>query len=120
MRGGTGEHGLIIRSDNGPQMTSREFATLLSKFEKKLEHEFIPVQTPNKNAHIESFFSILEIEFLSVTYFATFAEAYEKTKRFIRFYNEKRIHGSLGYITPTEAMVKFKRGELLNIEIINM
>lgn len=116
----TDEHQLVIRSDNGPQMTSREFAQWLSNLEKKLMHEFIPVQTPNKNAHIESFFSILEVEFLCVTYFATFAQAYEKTKAFIRFYNEKRIHGSIGYITPTEAMAKFKRGDLLNIRPINM
>lgn len=111
---------LVIRSDNGPQMTSKEFSERLSKLEKKLMHEFIPVHTPNKNAHIESFFSILEIEFLSVTYFASFAEAYEKTKVFIRFYNQQRIHGSIGYITPTEAMDKFKRGELLNVDTISM
>lgn len=111
---------LVIRSDNGPQMTSKEFSSWLSKLEKELMHEFIPVQMPNKNAHIESFFSILEIEFLSVTYFASFAEAYEKTKAFIRFYNQERIHGSIGYITPTEAMEKFKRGELLNVDTISM
>jgi putative transposase len=114
------DHQLVIRSDNGPQMTSRELSQYLSKLEKKLTHEFIPVQTPNKNAHIESFFSILEVEFLCLTYFTTFAEAYEKTKSFIRFYNEVRIHGSLGYITPAEAMDKLKRGELLNIKAINM
>lgn len=114
------EHQLVIRSDNGPQMTSREFAQWLSKLEKELMHEFIPVQTPNKNAHIESFFSILEVEFLCLTYFMTFAEAYEKTKAFIKFYNEKRIHGSIGYITPTEAMEKLNRGELLDIKAINM
>ena len=38
--GVTAEHELVIRSDKGSQMTS---------------HEFIPVQTPNRNAHIESF-----------------------------------------------------------------
>lgn len=114
------DHPLVIRSDNGPQMTSREFSVWLSKLELKLHHEFIPVQTPNKNAHIESFFSILELEFLRVRYFCTFAEAYEETKKFIRFYNEERIHGSIGYITPTEAMEKYERGELLNIKTINM
>jgi hypothetical protein len=35
----------------------------LASLEEKLMHEFIPVRTPNKNAHIESFFSILELEF---------------------------------------------------------
>lgn len=116
----TPDHPLVIRSDNGPQMTSREFSKWLAKLETKLHHEFIPVQTPNKNAHIESFFSILELEFLQVRYFRSFAEAYEETKKFIRFYNEERIHGSIGYITPTEAMEKYQRSEALNIRTINM
>lgn len=114
------DHPLVLRSDNGPQMTCREFRRHLAKLEMKLMHEFIPVQTPNKNAHIESFFSILELEFLQVRFFKTFAEAYEETKKFIRFYNEERIHGAIGYITPTEALEKYKRGELLNIETISM
>jgi putative transposase len=116
----TSEHGLVIRSDNGTQMTSHEFARHLLTLEQKLLHEFIPIQTPNKNAHIESFFSILETEFLCITYFMNFAEAYEKTKRFIQFYNEERLHGSLGYITPTEAMGRLKRGDILNIKTISM
>ncbi|HXW60870.1 MAG TPA: DDE-type integrase/transposase/recombinase, partial [Myxococcota bacterium] len=86
----TKEHGLIIRSDNGPQMTSNELSRWLAKLEEKLTHEFIPIRTPNKNAHIESFFSILELELLLISYFSTFADAYEKTHAFINFYNTKR------------------------------
>lgn len=116
----TVKHGLVIRSDNGPQMIANEVSQWLTRLEEKLSHEFIPIRTPNKNAHIESFFSILELEFLSVTYFATFAEAYEKTHAFIRFYNEERIHGSIGDITPVEALDKYKRGDFLTIEMITM
>ena len=116
----TAKHGLVIRSDNGPQMTATELSRWLATLEEKLMHEFIPVRTPNKNAHIESFFSILELEFLEVNYFSTFAEAYERTHAFIRFYNEERIHGSIGDITPSEAMEQFKRGENLNIDTISM
>ncbi len=71
----TAEHGLVIRSDNGPQMAENALKLWLAKLQEKLSHEFIPVRTPNKNAHIESFFSILELEFLSVTYFKSFEEA---------------------------------------------
>ena len=116
----TEAHKLVLRTDNGPQMTAREVSQWLATQEKKLEHEFIPVRTPNKNAHIESFFSILELEFLSVTYFKTFEEAYAKTHEFIRFYNEERIHGSIGYTTPAEATAAFNRGEILNIKQISM
>jgi putative transposase len=114
------EDGLVIRSDNGPQMRAKEFNEWLTSLEEKLSHEFIPIHTPNKNAYIESFFSILELEFLRCNYFRTFAEAYEKTHKWIKFYNTERIHGSIGDITPTEAMEKYKRGEVLNIKTISM
>lgn len=114
------EHSLVLRSDNGPQMTSTELSRWLANLEEKLMHEFIPVRTPNKNAHIESFFSILELEFLEMNYFSSFAEAYERTHAFIRFYNEVRIHGSIGDIPPAEAMEKLKRGDILNIKEISM
>lgn len=116
----TAKHELVIRSDNGPQMTAKEVRVWLASLEEKLMHEFIPVRTPNKNAHIESFFSILELEFLGVTYFSTFSEAYEKTHKFIQFYNEERIHGSIGDIAPAQAMAKYLRGDLLNIKTISM
>lgn len=116
----TAEHGLVIRSDNGPQMTANEVSRWLSRLEEKLSHEFIPVRTPNKNAHIESFFSILELEFLLITYFSNFSEAYEKTHAFIRFYNTKRIHGSIGDITPVEVMEKYRRGEQVDVRAIYM
>jgi putative transposase len=116
----TAEHGLVIRSDNGPQMTANELSRWLAQLEEKLSHEFIPVRTPNKNAHIESFFSILELEFLSVTYFKNFEEAYEKTHKFIRFYNQERLHGSIGDIPPAEALDMYKRGDALNIKNISI
>jgi putative transposase len=49
---------LVIRSDNGPQITSHELNNYVNEI--GLEHEFIPPRTPNKNAFIESFFSIFE------------------------------------------------------------
>jgi hypothetical protein len=35
-------------------------------------------------------------------------------------YNGERIHGSIGDITPVEALDKYKRGDLLNIKTITM
>jgi len=50
----------VIRSDNGPQFISHLFSDACERF--GLIHERIPPRTPNKNAHIESFHSILELE----------------------------------------------------------
>ena len=111
---------IIIRSDNGPQMRSNEFHQYLQKLETKLHHEFIPVQTPNKNAHVESFFSIVEAEFIQVRYFHTFADAYDQTHQWVEHYNNFRIHGSIGMKTPTEVVELWKRGEKLEVEAVRL
>ncbi|HOJ78325.1 MAG TPA: IS3 family transposase [Bacillota bacterium] len=53
----------------------------------KQEGQRIPCRTPNKNAHIESFHSILENDCLSRYEFQTCAEAYEKVSDYLKFYN---------------------------------
>ena len=63
-------------------------------------HERIPVNTPNMNAYIESFHSILEDECYSRHEFDTFAEAYEAISDYLNYYNNRRRHGSLGYMAP--------------------
>lgn len=91
---------LTIRSDNGPQMSSNRFYFYLKNLEKKLTHEFIPPRSPDRNAYIEAFNSILENEVLKVQYFNNFEEVYSSMIRFIEFYNNRRLHGSLGYRSP--------------------
>lgn len=70
--------------------------------ELKLIYERIPVKTPNMNVHIEAFHSILEEECYVVSEFTNFREAYEIVSQYIEYYNHRRIHGSLGYLTPAE------------------
>ena len=96
---------LTVRSDNGPQMTSNMFREYVEGL--KLDHEFIPPGACNKNAHIESFNSIIESDFLQVRYFKNFADAYKQTMDWMKFYNEERIHGSLKMMTPAEFTKKF-------------
>ena len=94
----TSEDGLHIRSDNGPQMRAKVFIEGLKNL--PAENEYIPVGTPNKNAHIESFFSIVDHHF-QYQYFWDLNDAYAWMMRFVNFYNEKRIHGSLK-MSPNE------------------
>lgn len=91
---------LIIRSDNGPQMSSHKFYFYLKSLEQKLTHEFIPTRSPDRNASIEAFNSILETELITVKYFKNFEEVYASVFRFIEFYNNRRLHGSLGNLSP--------------------
>lgn len=115
------ENQLIIRSDNGSQMTSTVFTEYFQDFgEDQVLHELIPPATPNKNAHIEAFNSILEIEFVQPRYFMTYGQAYRETVDFIGFYNSFRLHGSLKNRTPMEVYESYQRGEALNIQEIRI
>ncbi|WP_049827416.1 integrase core domain-containing protein [Paenibacillus maysiensis] len=66
------------------------------------EHERIPPRTPNMNAHIESFHRLLQDECLARYDFETYSEAYEAVAKFIHFYNERRIHSSIGDLSPSQ------------------
>lgn len=112
---------LVIRSDNGPQMTSKVFINKIEELgEEQVVHELIPVRTPNKNAHIEAFNSILELEFLQPRYFNSYSQAYEETVSFMNFYNRQRIHGSLGKKTPEEIYGLYNSGEQINLPQIDV
>lgn len=95
-----GECSLVVRTDNGPQFVSADFNNACAEF--GIEHEYIPTKTPNKIAHIESFHSLLQEECLSRYEFETFTDAYLAVVAYIDYYNHRRIHGSLGYRTPSE------------------
>jgi putative transposase len=104
---------LVIRSDNGPQMSSNAFKAYVGALE--VSHEFTPIRCPNKNAFIESFFSIFEIEFLQVRYFASMKDVYQQVNDWITWYNEKRLHASLKYNSPRMFIEKFSAGEVNEI-----
>ncbi len=106
------DHPLVIRSDNGPQMSSNRFHFYLKNLEKKLIHEFIPPRSPDRNAYIEAFNSILEMEVLQVRYFRNYEEVYEAMIRFIDFYNNRRLHGSIGNRSPKMFIDGLKSGEI--------
>ena len=95
-----GEAKVVIRSDNGPQFLSRRFQAACGEY--GLQNEFIPVRTPNKNAHIEAFHSILERECFCHHEFGSFTEAYVTVVGFMDYYNHRRLHGSLRDIPPAE------------------
>lgn len=90
----------VIRSDNGPQFIAKAWGDGCAAL--PLVHERIPNATPNKNAHIESWHSILEAECLRDHVFATWAEAYATVYQWITFYNERRMHGSLRDWAPAQ------------------
>jgi putative transposase len=88
-----------IRTDNGPQFVSRLFGDMCECL--GVVHERIPPRSPNMNAYIESFHSVLERDLFSSMEFRTLEEAYEALDRYMDFYNNRKMHGSLKNLAPT-------------------
>lgn len=108
----TQEKPLVVRTDNGPQFKSHKFREFFEANEKVLIHERTPNRTPNKNAYIESFHSILERECFKRHIFVDFEEAYDVLDRFMDFYNNRRIHLSLYGYSPVQFAEKLKKNEV--------
>ena len=88
----------IIRTDNGPQFVSKAFGELCEA--EQIIHERIPPKTPNMNAYVESFHATLERDLLSKESFSTFDEAFKAVRKYVEFYNNRRMHRSLGKKSP--------------------
>jgi transposase len=93
--------GIIFHSDLGTQYTSKEFNEILNQ--KGIKHSYSKKGTPYDNAKIESFHSIIKKEEIYVKKYKNFEEAKIKIFEYIElFYNRKRIHSSIDYMTPQE------------------
>jgi putative transposase len=95
------EPGLIHHSDRGSQYTSRDYRAELAA------HGMIASMSGKgdcyDNAVAESFFSTLEFELLMQNDWHTRADARRAIFRYIEtWYNRKRRHSTLGYISPAE------------------
>ena len=101
--------GVRMRSDNGTQFICNTVKNFLSMM--NIPHERIHPATPKKDAHIESFNSILEREVIRRFEFETFDEAKSTIERFVYFYNNERLHTAIGYITPREMDEKCMEGK---------
>jgi putative transposase len=87
-----------IRSDNGLIFTAKRFRAACRDY--RLCQEFITPYTPEQNGMIERFFRSLKEECVWQANFASFAEAKAAIARWIRWYNERRPHQALGYLSP--------------------
>ncbi|WP_063867856.1 IS3 family transposase [Paenibacillus sp. Soil766] len=88
----------VVRTDNGPQFISKLFQDTCESLD--LVHERIPPRTPNLNAFIESFHSLLERDLFSQRDFMTFDEAYTGLDDYMDFYHNRKMHGSLKLMPP--------------------
>jgi Transposase and inactivated derivatives len=89
-----------IRSDNGPELTSRHF--LAWAIENKIDLVHIQPGRPTENAYVESFHGKFRDECLNTSWFWNLFDARRKISMWKTEYNSRRPHSSLGYRTPDE------------------
>lgn len=92
----------MAASDRGTQMTSR--STRQFFFDLGVVQSFSRPRTPTDNGAAESWMATLKCERLYDADTATMTpdEVESMIDRFITYYNEVRLHQSLGYVTPLE------------------
>jgi putative transposase len=89
-----------LRSDNGPEFTSRRMLGWAEDWKVGLVH--IQPGRPMQNGHVESFNGRLRDEWLNVEVFFSLADARRKLAIWLHDYNQHRPHSALADRTPSE------------------
>jgi transposase InsO family protein len=89
-----------IISDNGTQFISRDFREYLSFVE--LMHIRTSVAYPQSNGKIERFHRTINQEHFSKTSIIDIDDARKQLNNYIEYYNNKRLHSALFYLTPSD------------------
>ena len=90
---------LIHHSDQGVQYASIEYTDMLDDL--RIQISMSRRGNPYDNAFAESFMKTLKAEEVDMNEYETLADAYVNIQRFIeKVYNKKRLHSSLGYMSP--------------------
>ena len=101
---------ITIRNDNGSQFIANDVRGFFNYH--GINHEFTNIATPEDDGHIEAFHSLMEREFLQRNDYPSFDEMKSAITRFMKCYNEVRLHGSLNYRTPEQFIKDFNEDEI--------
>lgn len=93
--------GLIVHADQGSQFIGCNFRSILAKF--GAIHSNSRKENPYDNAVMESFYRTIKRELILDAKYETPEQAQKEIFKYIElYYNTKRIHSSLGYVSPAE------------------
>jgi len=89
----------IFHTDRGNEFKNQIIDELLNAFD--IERSLSKKGCPYDNAVAEATFKIFKTEFAFNRRFNSFEELERELFDYVNWYNNLRIHGSLGYLTPT-------------------
>ncbi len=90
-------------SDNGSQFISKDFAEFIKQ--AGLLHIRTSVAYPQSNGKIERYHRTIQQECLSTNSLIDLEDARKQISEFVDFYNTKRLHSSLFYLTPEDFLM---------------
>lgn len=90
----------VFHTDRGNEYDNKLIDKVLETF--KIERSLSAKGSPYDNAVSEATNKIIKTEFIYQNKFETLEELKLKTSVYIYWYNNKRIHGSLQYLSPVE------------------
>ena len=99
---------LIFHSDRGSQYRSQKYQKILD--ENNIRGSMSKAGCPYDNSAMESFFASMKKEYVSRKEYATMEAVEKHLFYYIEiFYNRKRLHSSLGYMSPVAFRLKNER-----------
>ncbi|AWV05923.1 IS1477 transposase [Lysobacter maris] len=110
-------HPRAVRTDNGPEFTSRAFIAWTQQH--GIEHLLIEPGRPMQNGYIESFNGKFRDECLNEHWFTSLAQARDVIADWRRDYNEVRPHSSCGRIPPSQFAANHRAQQANNAVTFN-
>ena len=99
----------VHHSDQGVQYAAMAYTELLT--EEGVSISMAAVGKPEENGFAERLMRTIREEEIDLSEYRDFAEAYGQLGRILDdVYNRKRVHTSLGYLTPAEFEQQWLRG----------
>jgi len=91
-----------IISDNGPQFVAREFKEYVRV--TGMSHVRTSPYYPQSNGKIERFHRTLKADAIRRQTPLSLADARRVVRRFVNYYNHRRLHSAVGYVTPADVL----------------
>jgi transposase InsO family protein len=92
--------GVIFHSDKGIEYASRTYRSRLKQL--NITQSMNRAGRMTDNVYMESFFHSFKSDVYHGCVFSTEQEARTMLKRYMKFYNHKRLHSGIGYTSPVE------------------
>jgi transposase InsO family protein len=92
-----------IISDNGSQFIAKDFKEFIRH--KGLKHVKTSVRYPESNGKIERFFQTAKKEHISKKSFLSIEDVRRQMEGYIEYYNTKRLHSGINYLTPEDMLL---------------